>query len=495
MKSLSDKFLNAIFWVVIDKLGGSLSNFLITIVLARLLLPEDFGLLAMVMVVVGITAGLVDSGFSLALIREKHISELDKSTTFLFNVVAALFLYGALYATAPMVARFFEQPLLTDVLRVLGITLIVDSLTLIQRALLTQQIDFKTQTKVRIPALILGGLAGITMAFYGFGVWSLVGQQLLRGGLTTVLLWKMFPLPVWNRFSRASFNHFFSFGFKILISGLVGKFYEEIYKLVIGKFFAAAVLGFFTQANNFLMIVVNPLSSTILRVTYPVLAKLQDDDRQLKEGYRKLITMTSFGLLPVLAGMGVLAKPAVSFIFGEKWLPSVPFLQMLCAAALTNHLQYINANAILVKGRSDYTLTLEIVDKVFITLAIVIGLQIGIYGLVGSVVVSSYFNLFIYVYYANKVIDYSLREQFRDFSASLWISLVMGIFVYGLMQLLDWPDLPLLLLCSLAGAVIYFGIHFLIRTREAALVLEFLLPKVRQFFNKKAVAPAEGKQP
>ncbi len=487
MKSLSDKFLNAIFWVVIDKLGGSVGNFLITIILARLLMPEDFGLLAMVMVVVGITAGIVDSGFSLALIRAKEISELDKSTTFLFNLVAASVLYATLYFTAPLIADFFEQEGLVWILRVMGLTLIVDSFTLIQRALLTQQIDFKTQTAVRIPAIVASGGVGIVMAYYDWGVWSLVGQQLVRGVLTTAVLWRIFPLPVWNQFSWASFHRFFSFGFKILISTLVGKFYDEIYKLIIGKFFAAAILGFFTQANNFLMIVVNPLSSTILRVTYPVLAKLQDEPVALKNGYRKLIMMTSFGLLPVLTLMGIMAEPAVSLIFGDKWMPSVPFLQMLCAAAVTNHLQYINANAILVKGRSDYTLALEIADKIFITIAIVIGVQMGIYGLVGSVVVASYFNLFIYIYFANKVIDYSLWEQFGDFSASLGYSLLMGGAVYLLMKTVDFSDLMLLCIGGITGLALYLGLHFVTKTKESDYILSMLLPKLRQFLRKRKV--------
>ena len=482
--SLKDQSIAALIWVFLDKVGSSTVNFIVTIILARLLTPEDFGLVAMVLIFFELSYSFVESGFSAALVREKNITEIDKSTTFIFNFISSIILYVLLFFAAPAIAAFFEEEALTWIVRVMGLNLIINSLAIIQRATLTQQIDFKTQTKVRFVAVIGSGIVGVIMAFYGFGVWSLVAKIGVMAVMDSLFLWILNPwMPSW-RFSMESFRRLFGFGSKILLSSLIDKFFQHVVNLLIGKFFAAALLGFFTQANNFVNMVKNNLFQTIQKVSYPVLAKLQDDRSKLKEGYRQIIKLSSFVIIPGMVLLGVLAKPALVALVGEKWLPSAPFEQLLCVAGVTYHFNAINLNMLLVLGRSDLTLKLEIVKKAVIVLAIAIGLPYGIYGLVIGQVVSQYIALFINSYYSDKFLDYSLTEQVLDILPSLIISLLAGGLVLTLSKQMPGAALLILLVGSAAGSICYLGFHLLARTEEMSIIRTIIIPKTRLLFAK-----------
>ena len=482
--SLKDQSIAALIWVFLDKVGSSTVNFIVTIILARLLTPEDFGLVAMVLIFFELSYSFVESGFSAALVREKNITEIDKSTTFIFNFISSIILYVLLFFAAPAIAAFFEEEALTWIVRVMGLNLIINSLAIIQRATLTQQIDFKTQTKVRFVAVIGSGIVGVIMTFYGFGVWSLVAKIGVMAVMDSLFLWILNPwMPSW-RFSMESFRRLFGFGSKILLSSLIDKFFQHVVNLLIGKFFAAALLGFFTQANNFVNMVKNNLFQTIQKVSYPVLAKLQDDRSKLKEGYRQIIKLSSFVIIPGMVLLGVLAKPALVALVGEKWLPSAPFVQLLCVAGVTYHFNAINLNMLLVLGRSDLTLKLEIVKKAVIVLAIAIGLPYGIYGLVIGQVVSQYIALFINSYYSDKFLDYSLTEQVLDILPSLIISLLAGGLVLTLSKQMPGAALLILLVGSAAGSICYLGFHLLARTEEMSIIRTIIIPKTRLLFAK-----------
>ncbi len=483
-QSLSEKSLSGILWVFADKLGSSSINFLITIVLARLLAPEHFGLVAMVMVFFELSSVFVESGFSTALIRQKEISEADKSTTFIFNLITAVALYVVLFFCAPLIAGFFDQPMLTWIVRVMGLNLIVEALAIVQGSTLTQQIDFKTQTKARFGAVVLSGIAGVALAFQGFGVWALVVRILVMALLQTAFLWKLNPWKPSFVFSRESFRRLFGFGSKILSAALLDKFFSHIYKLVIGKFFAAASLGFYTQAGNFSNMVINTLFRTVQSVTYPVLSKLQDDRPRLKEGYRKILMLSSFVIFPAMTLLGVLAKPTLLVLVGEKWLPSVPFLQLLCLAGATYHFTTVNLNMLLVLGRSDLSLKLEVVKKIVIGIAIVVGLPFGIYGLVIGEVIATYINMTINAYYSKKFLAYSFPEQLLDVAPTLSISIMTGALVYLLSSLPYESALLQLITGAAFGGVVYLGLHLLARTQEMAFIRRMIIPKTMQLLAK-----------
>lgn len=483
-KTLGEQSLSGVLWVFIDKLGGSSINFLITIVLARLLLPEDFGLVAMVMIFFELSSVFVESGFSTALIREKTISEIDKSTTFLFNLISSVAIYVALFFCAPLIASFFDQPLLTWIVRVMGLNLIVESVAIIQRSTLTQQIDFKTQTKARFLAVVVSGIVGIGLALAGLGVWALIVRIGVMGLMETLSLWRLNPWkPSWQ-FSKASFRKLFGFGSKILSAALLDRFFVHIYKVVIGKFFSAASLGFYTQAGTFTNMVINTLFRTIQRVTYPVLSKLQDDLERLKDGYRKVLKLSSFVIFPAMTLLGVLAEPIIILLVGEKWLPSVPFLQLLCFSGATYHLTTVNLNMLLVLGRSDLSLKLEVIKKTIIAIAIVIGLKFGIFGLVIGEVIATYINMLINVYYSKKLLNYSLFEQLRDIFPSILISLLTGALVFFL-RILPYPYVIWHVALGLVvGGCTYLGLHLLTKTDEMNMIRRLIIPKTIQLFTK-----------
>ncbi len=487
-KSLSERSLSAILWVLLDKLGASVINFVVTIILARLLLPEDFGLVAMVMVFFELSSVFVESGFSTALIREKTISELDKSTTFIFSLVAALVVYAILFAGAPAVSVFFKQPMLTDILRVMGLSLIIGAFSTVQNSVLIQEINFKALTQIRFVAIVVSGGAAVWLAYQGWGVWALVVRFVLNDLMNTLLLGFIARWVPSGRFSRASFRKLFGFGSKILAAAILDKFYTQVHKLLIGKFFSAAYLGFYTQAGNFSNMVINTLFRTVNTVTYPVLAKLQDDPEQLKAGYRKILKLTSFVIVPVLIVLAVLAEPVLLLLVGEKWLPAAPMLQWLCISGLTYHFSTVNLNMLLVLGRSDLSLLLEVVKKVNITIAILIGLQFGIYGLIIGEVVSSYINLTVNAYYSNKLLRYSLGQQFRDILPTLLFSLAVAGVVFLMKNLPAMSGMLYLAVAAVVSSLGYLFLHFIARTEEMDLLRRMIIPKTLKLISRKQMA-------
>ncbi len=485
-ESLRDKSLTAILWVVIDKLGSSSVNFIVTIILAWLLSPEDFGLVAMVMIFFEISTVFVQSGFAYALIREKSISEIDKSTTFVFNFVTAVVFYLILFFSAPAIGSFFKQEEIVAIIRVMGINLMISSLGIIHYAILTQSIDFKTQTKVRFFAVVISGIVAVTMAFTNFGVWSLVAKMGIMELMSVVFIWRLSPWKLSLRFSLASFKKLFGFGSKLLMEALIDKFFRHIVQLLIGRYFTAATLGFYTQANNFSNMAANNFQQAIQKVTYPVLAKLQDDKVRLKDGYRQIIMMSSFTIIPIMVLMGVLAEPIIYVLIGAKWLDSVPFLQLLCLAGVTYHFNSINLDLLFVIGRVDLSLRLEIIKKIITGVAIVVGIQFGLFGLVISQVVSNYIALFINTYYSDKFLNYPLREQLMDILPSVLFSCLMGAIVWLIKYYVEMHGIIFLILGALVGGVCYLGFHYFAKTKEMHLLRWFIIPRAMKFITNRA---------
>lgn len=484
--SLKDKSVTAFLWVLVDKIGGSVANFIVTIILARLLMPEDFGLVAMVMVFFEISSSFIQSGFGFALVREKEISEIDKSTTFIFNLVTACIFYILLFLAAPAIGSFFNQNLLSGIVRVMGLNLIIGSFSIVQVAVLTQKIDFKTQTKVRLLAVIVSGAGAIVMAVNGYGVWSLVARLGIMELMSALLLWIVNPWKPAFQFSMQSFRKLFGFGSKILAEAVIDKFFRNMLQLLMGKFYSSTALGFFAQANNFCNMAANNFTQVIQKVTYPVLAKLKEDRAKLKDGYRQIITMSSFGIVPVMVLMGVLAEPLIVTFVGEKWLESVRFLQMLCVAGAVYHFNSINLDMLLVLGRVDLSLKLEVIKKIIYAVSIIIGMQFGIYGMVTGQVIATYIALFINTWYSDLFLGYSLSEQIKDVAPSVGFSLLTGAVVVILQRSMEVPGFFQLLFGCGVGVILYLGLHYIARTKELALLKSFVTSGTLRFITPKA---------
>ena len=492
-ESLRDKSLSAFLWVLVDKLGGSTANFLVTLVLARLLSPSDFGLVAMVLVFFEISSSFVQSGLGFALVREKTITEIDKSTGFIFNLVTALFFYAVLFVTAPAIAVFFGQDALTDIVRVMGLNLIVGAFALVQNAELTQKIDFKTLTKIRLSAVLVSGACAIALAFAGFGVWSLVARIGLMELMSALLLWVLNPWKPLLQFSRGSFRKLFGFGSKILAEAVIDKAFRHLLQVIIGKYYSAATLGFFAQANTFCNMAAGNFLQTIQKVGYPVLARLQDDPVKLKDGYRRIITMSSWVIVPVMVLMGVLAEPLVVALAGEKWRESAPFLQLLCVGAAVWHLNSINLDMLLVLGRVDLSLRLEVIKKIITGIAVIVGMQFGIYGLIGAQVAATYISVFINTRYSERLLGYALGEQLKDVAATVLTSLLAGAGVFFLTRYTEITGFFALCAFFGIGFALYGIMHAVASTKEMRFFQSFILPKVIRLIGGRPVSKAPDK--
>lgn len=456
--SLKDKTVTGLFWSFSDSAAAQGTQFVVGIILARLLLPEEFGLIGMIMIVTAVSGALINSGFGAALIQKKDVTQADYSTVFFYNLAVSFVLYIIIYFSAGAVASFFDQPQLVAILRVLSLGIIINAFALVQRTILTKKIDFKTQTRITVISAVLSGAVAILLAYNGWGVWSLVVKMLLLNFLQTALLWfynRWYPSLV---FSPESFRRLFGFGSKLLVSGLIDTVYQNLFYVIIGRFFSAAALGYYTRANNFKNLASQNITGVIQRVTYPVLSSIKDDPERLKNGYKKTIQSTVFITFPIMLGMAAAAEPMILFLIGDRWLQSVPYLQLLCFAGMLYPLHALNLNMLMVKGRSDLFLKLEIAKKVTIIPLIVIGIQWGITGLIGALIAGSFIAFFMNSFYSGRMIGYSMREQVGDILPAMCTAIIMaGAMYLGAMGL---PDIPLLKLTAqiVIGIAVYLAI-------------------------------------
>lgn len=425
--SLRKQAISGMTWTFAQGFSTQGIGFLISVVLARILLPAEFGIIGMIAIFMGIGGALVDSGLASSLIRTPDADQEDFSTVFYFNIIGSIFIYFILYLTAPFIASFFNQPILTNITRVYGISFIINTFSTIQLTRLTQRMDFKTQLKVSVPALIGGGVLGIILAYMGFGVWSLVWMRLFQSLLSSIQLWIVSKWRPSLIFNVVKFKYHFNFGYKLLLSGLLDTIFTNSYTVIIGKLFPPAQLGFYTRANSVIQLPVENISGALNKVTYPLFASIKDDNERLKKVYKQIMQMVTFLIAPILIIMGVLASPLFRFVFTEKWLPAVPYFQILCISGILYPFHVYNLNILNIKGRSDLFLKLEIYKKILLVITVLVSIQFGMYGLLWGIVISSTLALFINTHYSGKFIHYNGFEQIRDVAPILLIALVAGI--------------------------------------------------------------------
>ena len=457
-ESLKNKTVIGVGWSFIDNLSSSGITFLVGLVLARLLTPSEYGIMAILTIFIAVSNSIVDSGFSNALIRKTDARRVDYNTVFLFNLLVSGLLYVVLFLAAPAISRFFKEPLLVEVMRVIGWVLVINALAIIPRTLFVKEVNFKTQTKVSLIASISSGVIGIGMALAGLGVWSLVGQQLSRQLLNTLFLWIYCTWrPAWE-FSMQSFKELFGFGSKLLLSGLLDTVFKEIYSLVIGRCYTSAQLGQYTRANQFNQIFSSNLTTVIQRVSYPVLSSIQDESERLREAYRKVIKSTMLISFACMLGLAAVARPLILILIGEKWLPAVGFLQIICFNGMLYPLHAINLNILQVKGRSDLFLRLEIIKKIIAVGPLVLGVLFSIEYMLWGSVCTSLIAYFLNSYYSADLIDYPTKEQIKDILPTFLVSFVTAAAMWSLtlLSLSNWLLLPLQCSLGIALAVLIY---------------------------------------
>ena len=457
-ESLKNKTVKGVGWSFIDNLSSSGITFLVGLVLARLLTPSEYGIMAILTIFIAVSNSIVDSGFSNALIRKTDARRVDYNTVFLFNLLVSGLLYVVLFLAAPSISRFFKEPLLVEVMRVIGWVLVINALAIIPRTLFVKEVNFKIQTKISLIASISSGVIGIGMALAGLGVWSLVGQQLSRQLLNTLFLWIYCTWrPAWE-FSMQSFKELFSFGSKLLLSGLLDTVFKEIYSLVIGRCYTSAQLGQYTRASQFNQIFSSNLTTVIQRVSYPVLSSIQDEPERLRDAYRKVIKSTMLISFACMLGLAAVARPLIIILIGEKWLPAVGFLQIICFSGMLYPLHAINLNILQVKGRSDLFLRLEIIKKIIAVGPLVLGVLYSIEYMLWGSVCTSLIAYFLNSYYSADLIDYPTKEQIKDILPTFLVSFVTAAAMWSLtlLSLSNWLLLPLQCLLGIVLAVLIY---------------------------------------
>ena len=455
---LKQQTLQGLSWSFIDNFVAQMVSFVVSIVLYRLLVAAEVGILGIITFFLAILTSLVDSGFGSALIQKKDSTQTDYCTVFYFNLVIAVLLYGLMFFGAPFSESYFEIPGLTPILRVAGIGLIINAMGAIQFTLLVKRIDFKTKTKISFISDMLAGIIAIVLAFKGFGVWSLVWRSLLGQSFTVILLW------IWNKwrpeaiFSLKSFKELFGFGYKLAFAGLINTIYNNIYYPIIQKNFSSASLGFYTVAEKYTNLFSTTLTSNIQRVSFPVLATIQDNPSRLRRGYRKMIKSTMMITFSLMLGLAAIAKPLIVILIGEQWLPAVPYLQLMCFSAMLYPLHAMNLNIITVKGRSDLILKLEIIKKSIHIPLIFVGIYLGIEALlIGSIVVSI-IAFFLNSYYSAGLINYSTKIQLFDILPLFVVALLVSLVVWSL-TFLGWNNWLTVLLQITVGFLLTIGVY------------------------------------
>ncbi|AKB23275.1 lipopolysaccharide biosynthesis protein [Methanosarcina sp. WH1] len=472
--TLRHKTITGIIWTFFEQTFRVGIQTITTIILAWFLLPEDFGLMAMIAVFFAIANSLMDSGFTQALIRKKEASQTDYSTAFYTNLVLGLLVYALLFASAPFIASFYDETRLIVLVRVVGLVVITNSFQLVQVADLTRKLNFKVQFKVTLPSAIFSGVVAIFMAAMGFGVWSLVAQMLISSFAATVLYWIINKWRPSKDFSVESLNEMFGFGSKLLASGLINTAFQNIYVIVIGKLFSVTLVGYYFFAQRIQMLVVTQLTGAIQKVTYPALSSIQDDNTALKVFYRRIIQVVTYIVFPCMIALVVLARPLFSLMLKEDWLPAVPYLQLLCIAGILYPLHAINLNILMVKGRSDLFLYLEIVKKLMIVIILLASIQYGIFGILIGQIVSSFIAYIPNSYFSIKLIDYSVPEQLHDFIPTLLLAVTMGVIMYTIGLILSVGEFVYVLVIGLAGATFYVLTNHLLKMPGQLLILQII---------------------
>lgn len=485
MENIKEKTVTGILWSFIDNFSSLGISFIVGLVLARLLSPKEFGLIGMVTIFIAISNSFINSGFSQALIKKKNCSETDYSTVFFFNLTVGLFFYFLLFVSAPFIGVFFKQPLLIQIVRILGLSLTIDSLTIIQRTTLTKRVDFKLQTKITVIASVASGVISIWLAYSGFGVWSLVTKTLIQEGVSSFLLWlfnRWRPMLV---FSKQSFKELFSFGSKLLVSGLIDTIYRNVYYLVIGKYFSAQELGFYTRADQFKELPSSNINGIVSRVSYPVLAQLQDDKVRLKSGYKNIIKTTMLITFILMIGLAAVAEPMIITLIGEKWRSSIIYLQMLCFVGMFYPLHSLNLNMLIVNGRSDLFLKLEIIKKTLAIPTIIIGIFWGIKIMILGMMVNTLIAYYLNSYWSGQYINYSIKEQIKDIFPSLIVALTIGFAVYIISVVLPLAYPIILTIQITVGGILALGICELFKLDAYLEIKTIVLSKITKQENGK----------
>lgn len=452
--SFKSKTIRGLGWSAVERFSVQGVTFIVQIILARLLLPADYGAIAILVVFLQIAQVFIDSGFANALIKKNECTEDDYATVFWYNLIVSIIIYLLLFACAPLISKFYNNEILTSVLRVIAVTLILNALSIVQKTRLVKIVDFKSQSKVTLTSSLISAGIGILLAYSGYGVWALAIQHISNSLLQFVLyltVTKWIPSFSW---SVPSFKYVFDFGSKLLTANLIGVVYKNLYSIVVGKCYSPQDLGYFSRADQLASFPSNNMGNIISRVSFPIFSAIQDQDNRLLSAYRKLIKYSSFIIFPLMYGLWALSEPFIVTVLTDKWLPCVTLLQILCIDWSLDHISQLNLNLLYVKGRTDFVLKLEVIKKAIAVVILLITIPFGLVYMCYGRVVYSIIATGLNTYYTKRLLNFGLKEQLRDILPYMVVAIIMAL-VIRFSILFVSNNIMQLLLGFLVGVIVY----------------------------------------
>lgn len=464
-ETLKQKAVSGVLWRIVEQGGKQIVQFGISVLLARLIMPDQFGMIAMLTIFISISGCFINSGLGDALYRKNDRTQADCSTVFWFSQIVSIIFYWILYFSAPLISDFYNMPQLTAVLRVSAIGIVIGSLGGINRMFLQLELDFKTLAKYNVFGLVVSGIVGVVLAYWDFQVWALVFQNLtstIISTLTVVIKVKWLPSFV---FSKQSFKEFFGFGSKLLASSLLDQIYSNIYGIVIGKFYNAADLAYYNRSKNQISLVTSMPNSVLQSVTFPLLVRIQENNESMKNAYRRIIKLSGFVIFPLALGVGAVAFPLINVLYGDLWIYAATLLSIMAFSGMWYPIHAINLNYLIVKGRSDLFFRLEVIKKITGVSILCITIPLGLEAMCYGNIIGSLFSLVYNTYYTGKFLNMSIFAQLRDLMPTLILS---GVMYVGARLTAHFMGNDILsLVCSVAvGVVIYVGGALLFRFPE-----------------------------
>lgn len=478
--SVKKQVLHGAFWSFAERFGQQGLQFFVSIILARLLEPKDFGVLGMIMIFFALSQTIIDSGFGQALIQKQNANHTDESTVFWFNLVAGLAMAGTLFASAPWIAAFYDTPLLKPITRIYSLNLLINSFGVVQNSLLIKELEFRRRMGAVFSGIIASGAVGIFMAWQGYGVWALVLQGLVMNGVRTAGLWVVHPWRPKFVFSEASFRNLWKFGSNLLFSGLLNAVFENIYLVVIGKIYSPAQLGFYQRGKRLTAMTSQSVSQVVSQVNFPILSRMQDNPEQMRRVFARVLQSTMLIVLPMMSGLAITAPGLILVLLGEKWVPSVPYLQMLSIIGIFYPLHLLNLDVIKSLGRSDIFFRLEIIKRVLVVFNVLINWRHGVMGLLVGQVACSILGLGINAFYTHRFLNFGLVAQLES-GKKIWLaSFMMGGVIWVLGHTDGPPPICTLFLQVFFGVSIYVGLIWLFRESTIRELCSLALNKMRK---------------
>lgn len=479
MSKLKRRLTDGLIWSALDKFLTLAIQFILGIVLARLLLPEDYGLIGMIAVFLAVSQSLVDSGFYTALLQKKDVNNKDYSTIFFFNIIIGIVLYGILFLFSGCIADFYKEPILIDIIKVIGINIIIGSTTIVHKAILSTNIDFKTQAIVNITSAFFAGIIGIYLALKGYGVWTLVYQSIIRSLTISILYWCLNNWRPELIFDKKSFKLLFGFGSKLMISELFKTLFKNLYLIIIGKIYTVEELGYYTRATLFKQVPGTLVTTILQSVTFPVLVKVINDDIKVKELMVRSVKLTGFVLFPIISILVFFSEPLILILLTDKWLPTVILLQILSLEIIFHPMQYINLNLLNAKGRSDLFLKLELVKNALTVLAIFLTYQYGLLWMIIGAVIVSFAGFFINTHYTQKYIEYSALNQMKDLLPYALVCFLSGGIGFSVSYLFS-GSLVQLLTGVVTSLLVYVSMSYALKFKEISEVKSIIMSKIKR---------------